>query len=222
MPEKYALADNNERREVVSRQEALAKGLKWYFTGKPCKNGHVAARHTVHRTCYGCSRARAEKHYEENREEYLEYKRNYYQENKEFFNQLSRENYYENKEYYSEIQKAYYYEHKDYFAQRQKEYVQENQSYFNAIARERRAIKLQAKPDWSEDYLIKEFYKSCPEGYDVDHIVPLKSEVVCGLHCLDNLQYLPRLDNRSKGNRLLPEHSSYKGAPAKNSFKECV
>jgi len=27
--------------DVVTRKEAIAKGLKYYFTGKPCKHGHV-------------------------------------------------------------------------------------------------------------------------------------------------------------------------------------
>jgi hypothetical protein len=30
--------------QVISRKEALSKGLKKYFTGKPCKRGHVAER----------------------------------------------------------------------------------------------------------------------------------------------------------------------------------
>jgi hypothetical protein len=29
---------------VISRQEALAQGVKRYFTGKPCCRGHVAER----------------------------------------------------------------------------------------------------------------------------------------------------------------------------------
>ena len=47
--------------------------------------------------------------------------------------------------------------------------------------------------------IIKEFYKNCPEGYEVDHIVPLSKG---GLHHEDNLQYLTVLENRKKNNRL--------------------
>jgi len=30
---------------IVSRAEALELGLKRYYTGKPCKHGHVAERY---------------------------------------------------------------------------------------------------------------------------------------------------------------------------------
>ncbi len=38
----------------VSRQEAIAKGLKFYFTGKPCKHRHVAERFVKGYACCVC------------------------------------------------------------------------------------------------------------------------------------------------------------------------
>jgi 5-methylcytosine-specific restriction endonuclease McrA len=55
---------------------------------------------------------------------------------------------------------------------------------------------------------IKEIYFNCPTGYEVDHIVPLKHDLVCGLHVPWNLQYLLQKDNRAKGNKFMP----YKGS----------
>jgi len=43
--------------QIISRAEAKAKGLKRYFTGKPCKHGHVAERQVFNATCVDCQRA---------------------------------------------------------------------------------------------------------------------------------------------------------------------
>lgn len=65
-----------------------------------------------------------------------------------------------------------------------------------------RARKLQAIPKWANMEAIKQFYDNCPEGHHVDHIIPLAGKDVCGLHTLDNLQYLPATENLRKGNRI--------------------
>lgn len=41
-----------------TRAEALALGVKRYFTGLPCKRGHVASRQVSSSDCYECSRLR--------------------------------------------------------------------------------------------------------------------------------------------------------------------
>lgn len=56
-------------------------------------------------------------------------------------------------------------------------------------------------PSWANLTKIREFYNNCPEGYHVDHIIPLRGEIVSGLHVLENLQYLFAKDNISKGNK---------------------
>ena len=76
-----------------------------------------------------------------------------------------------------------------------------NKAYYNAKNAKRRATKLKATPNWADLEAIKEIYISCPKGYHVDHIVPLQSDLVCGLHCEFNLQHLNAHDNLSKGNR---------------------
>ena len=44
---------------IVTRKVALAQKLTRYFTGKPCKNGHIAERKTKNGTCIECHK----KHY---------------------------------------------------------------------------------------------------------------------------------------------------------------
>jgi hypothetical protein len=42
--------------EIVPRQTAIHDGLKLYFTGKPCKYGHIDQRYTVSNVCKECHR----------------------------------------------------------------------------------------------------------------------------------------------------------------------
>lgn len=58
---------------------------------------------------------------------------------------------------------------------------------------------------WADLDRIKQIYKECPKERVVDHIIPLQSDEVCGLHVENNLQYLTVPENQSKGNKLLEE-----------------
>jgi 5-methylcytosine-specific restriction endonuclease McrA len=52
---------------------------------------------------------------------------------------------------------------------------------------------------WEEKMLIGKFYKNCPQGYEVDHIIPVSKG---GRHMLSNLQYLTREENRRKSDKI--------------------
>lgn len=58
-----------------------------------------------------------------------------------------------------------------------------------------------ATPPWTDIKSLKLIYKNRPEGYHVDHIIPLRGRYVCGLNIPENLQYLEARENLSKGNR---------------------
>jgi len=72
----------------------------------------------------------------------------------------------------------------------------------NAKTNKRRAYKLKAIPKWANLERIKEIYKKCKKGYHVDHIIPLRSPIVCGLHVENNLRILKARNNIIKSNRL--------------------
>lgn len=86
-------------------------------------------------------------------------------------------------------------------------YGKRNQKAKNGRTAHYRAKKIQATPPWLTEIdlaAIAALYQMCPKGYHVDHIVPLRSDDVCGLHVPWNLQLLPGVENMSKGNKILP------------------
>lgn len=76
----------------------------------------------------------------------------------------------------------------------------------------RRLTVSNAKPEWADDYRIAEIYRMRNEiseqtgiQHHVDHIVPLRNKLVCGLHNEFNLQVLPGAENLKKHNRHWPD-----------------
>lgn len=66
-----------------------------------------------------------------------------------------------------------------------------------------------AMPPWlSDDQIdeIRDIYENAEPGYHVDHIVPLKSPLVCGLHVPWNLETIPDKANLHKSNDMWPDH----------------
>lgn len=63
-----------------------------------------------------------------------------------------------------------------------------------------KARYLKQMPKWESIQNIFKFYAECPEGMQVDHIIPLKGKNISGLHTVSNLQYLSPLANAKKYN----------------------
>lgn len=87
-----------------------------------------------------------------------------------------------------------------------------NKGRLAAKAAGRRAQKIQATPAWVNWEEIAAIYADAQartaatgQPYHVDHIVPLKSKLVCGLHCPANLRVIPGVENLTKGNRSWPD-----------------
>lgn len=75
-----------------------------------------------------------------------------------------------------------------------------------ADAARRRAQELRAMPPWVNRAEVDMFYQRAREqGLTVDHIVPLRSRLVCGLHVPANLRLLSRRENVLKNNRHWPD-----------------
>lgn len=81
-----------------------------------------------------------------------------------------------------------------------------------ARSAKRRSAKKQAVPGWFDKEVVDAIYAKAKrltdltgDAFHVDHIVPLTSDIVCGLHWSGNLQILPGTENLSKANRYWPD-----------------
>jgi hypothetical protein len=157
-----------------TRKQAKAQGLKHYFTGLPCKNGHISQRTTSDYTCVVCNQVNTERYNLLNREKYLESKNSSY-----------------NKQQLKNLLYA-------------RQYRKNNPERRVALTVKYRATKLRRTPIWANYFEIKMFYdvaKVLSRGgvlFHVDHIVPLRGKEVSGLHVQDNLQVLPWHENLKK------------------------
>lgn len=75
----------------------------------------------------------------------------------------------------------------------------------------RRASRGKATPKWANRFFMEEAYdlaqrRTLATGikWNVDHIVPICSKIVCGLHTHTNIRVIPETLNSSKGNRVWP------------------
>lgn len=101
---------------------------------------------------------------------------------------------------------------KDYAA----EYTRLNSAAANVKSAKRRVRKMNCTPKWIDtDYeslFMIEIHslavlREVRSGFKwhVDHVIPLTSDTVCGLHCSDNLQLIPAAENLAKGNYYWPD-----------------
>jgi hypothetical protein len=91
----------------------------------------------------------------------------------------------------------------DYYKKKYDEAYLMNPKLFSAKTRARQKHVKRATPPWANMKAIERIYQDCPDGFHVDHMIPLRGELVCGLHVENNLQYLPALDNTLKSNNFI-------------------
>lgn len=185
----------------TTRKEAKAIGAKYYFTGEPCKHGHIALRKTKG-SCVECLKLEWQQSNQNRAGYYSEYnKRTEVKEKKHEWYQANKE---------QVIQRA---------ATRPVEVLRQyrnawkvnNKLQVLADNKVRRRKHRQATPPWltrKQKSEIRHLYeiaitmtKTTGEQYVVDHIVPLRSEVVCGLHVPWNLRVITQEENLIKSNK---------------------
>ena len=195
--------------KVVTKEQAIKRGLKRYFTGLPCKNGHISERKVSCGDCLACLRqAHAQKMQDpEYREKMrLQSKRGRRSpagkrraEKQRFHKALLRRVAHE----INLVKDSQLYWHEDpaqELAKREKKRL---------FAEVRRNAVTQATPWWvrAEDLEAveqkrKEMTDRTGIKHHSDHYYPIQSDIVCGLNVPWNLQVITAHENHAKSNKM--------------------
>jgi len=163
---------------VISRKTALSAALKHYFSGRPCSRGHLALRYTATYECIACHAERLKGWREKNKEHINAYNAAYQEENREYFRSWHSMNY-----------------EKSMSAKRRRHRMKMNGK-----------LKI-SDPVWQRidkarmrhlQEMAKQYEEWLGIKFEVDHIIPIVDEKVCGLHWHGNLHLIPMRLNRMK------------------------
>jgi len=183
----------------ADRATAKATGAKYYYTGKPCTRGHIALRKTKG-ACVECMKEdwaldNVKRSQKPKSEAAKAAGRRYYEKNKDAVKARANAR---------PKQEALRYKYK---------YKQANPELYKALVSVRKRRHRNATPKWitqEHKLTIRQLYlrameltKLTGERYVVDHIVPLISDEVCGLHVPWNLRVITQEENLKKSNKLL-------------------
>lgn len=181
-----------------SQERAVAKaaGETMYFTGRPCKHGHIANRCTANGCCIECSKKTQK-----------ETIRRRISKNPDYYKQR----YALDPEKYKAFSANYRLNNPDVVKANNANSIKNRKPQRAALEMMRNARKLQATPKWlskTDIELIGHYYKAARQQkitLAVDHIVPLRGKDVCGLHVPWNLCLRTKSDNSRKHNKLTDE-----------------
>ena len=203
LPEIDFNVKSQRRSGLQSKCKACQKkyAKRWYIQNakklKPCRQEYYRAN-TLH------IKMRVKKYKQDNKDRLSVYQKAYdlmhIEHRKEYMQQYYQQNIVRVKGCMRRNNQKHFKQRKAYM----QKYVKRNATQVNAQNRKYQTAKLQRYPKWltkEQEQQIKDFYINCPKGMEVDHIYPLQGKYVSGLHHPDNLQYLTKRENRSKGNR---------------------
>jgi len=186
----------------VTRLEAIRLGLKLYKPDTPCQLGHDCDRRAPSGDCVECQRLRGQAN-SANRvrdnEKQKVYSRRYRERHRE-----------RERARVAETLRRYREEHPEKARAAVQASKKRNRPLYNAHDAKRRAMKAAGTPRWAAASETREIYKNARSlteltgiEFQVDHIIPLVSDKVCGLHVAWNLQILTARENAAKHNRIL-------------------
>ena len=205
--------------KIIKRSDAKMKGLKVYFTGIPCKHGHLVQRVVSNGNCKTCMSKRGKKYIAANKDAKRKKNYDYYHANKEKSLEISREYYKKNKEEIIKRQVSYRID--NYETRKLDTTLKLKSACYSMLSRVLKSTNINKSSRTKEllGYSTKELKKHLESQFTdgmnwnnhgewhIDHKTPLSLMISQGItdpsiiNALDNLQPMWAKENLSKGNR---------------------
>ena len=188
----------------TDRATAKATGAKYYYTGKPCTRGHITIRKTKG-ACVDCMK-----------EDWVLDNKKRSEKPKSDASKAAGKRYYEKNK--TAVKARANARPKSEVIRYKQAHKERNPEYYKSLTSVRKRRHRQATPKWitaEQKLAMRQLYlqameltKLTGERYVVDHIVPLISDEVCGLHVPWNLRVITQEENLKKSNKLLDSQPS--------------
>lgn len=196
---------------IVTFSEARERGLKHYFSGRPCVHGHVSYRATVNGTCLRCTTLKSIEWQKRNRDKVRASQKRHKDKDPEEYRRKGREWFEKSKP--EQLRRIAAWTEKNIVSVRATKAAWKKRNPDNSASHttKRRAKLLNATPFWVDHNAIADVYAECAKItretgilHHVDHIIPLIHPKVCGLHVHWNLRVVTAQENWSKNNKFTP------------------
>lgn len=185
---------------IITKEQAIVKGSNRYYDGTPCGRGHITEKYVRDSYCCECKKISEIRNAERRKAQFQER----YNRSPDKYIKRSKTYTLLNADAVAVRQRRWREENKDKIAQ----YRKDNAGLYAFHAANRRKKIKRATPPWADMEAIKEFYLEAQRltnvtgiPHEVDHIIPITNDMVCGLHCEINLQILTKEENLKKSNK---------------------
>ena len=200
---------------IISRSTAKENGVKNYFTGKPCINGHIFLRRTTSGICCYCSKIKNNKEFKSLEDLFLEKKTNQRHRGKKYYLKninLTKERSKKWKKDNPEKVKKSFARWRGRDSSKAITFMRDSLRRVMKIEKNGRTEKILG---YTRQDLIKNIESKFTKGmswsnhgkWHIDHIKPISAFLAEGIDCpkiinsLDNLQPLWKLENLKKGSK---------------------
>jgi hypothetical protein len=217
---------------IISKADAKSLGLTRYFSGKPCRHGHIDERSVANGDCISCARNTSKRMYNNNRKKYLNKAKDFYIENRGSKLEYARQYRTENRDQISETKRLIHQRNPEKMRSRVREWKRFNRKNnpefmmlesMRAMVRrvlestgsgkENRTVELVGyTPDQLRNHIESQFKPGMSwdnrSEWHIDHIIPMVKMVRAGLtdqsliNGLWNLQPLWKHENLKKSDKL--------------------